>query len=253
MYIADSCIHQAIRKGDIRDLGSAMTPNLESIIDLSPDAILLSPFENANGQGSLERLGIPLIWCADYMEPSALGRAEWMRLYGRLFGCGERADSLFAAVEARYLSIKSANDQSSRTHPSVLFDGRNGSAWYMPGGRSTLATLTRDAGGAYIFADDEGTGSVPFSFEEVYAKGHDADIWLYRYTSQTPFTRETLRRQYKPYAEFKAFRNSQVYGCNNADNLFFEEYPFHPERLLSELTRIFAGDTTSLRYFHPLP
>lgn len=251
-YIADKHIHDAIRQGSIRDFGSAMTPNLESIIAISPDAILLSPFENANGYGGLQRLGIPLIWCADYMESSALGRAEWMRLYGRLFGCGERADSLFKEVESQYLALKRANEQAELKHPSVIFDGRNGSAWYMPGGRSTLATLTHDAGGDYLFANNEDTGSVPFAFEEVYAKGHEADIWLYRYTADAPFTLDALRRQFEPYAQFKAFQTKQVYGCNNADNIFFEEYPFHPERLLNDLTHIFAGDTASLRYFHLL-
>jgi iron complex transport system substrate-binding protein len=251
-YIADTCILHAISDGTIHDLGSAMTPNLEALITLSADAILLSAFENTGGYGGLDRLGIPLIWCADYMEPSALARAEWMRLYGRLFGCGERADSLFAEVEARYLALKEANDTVRGFRPTVIFDDRKGSAWYMPGGRSTLAALTRDAGGDYLFADNEDTGSVPFSFEEVYAKGHEADIWLYRYSANEPLTLDALRRQYEPYAQFRAFRTGQVYGCNMAENIFFQEYPFHPERLLADFTHIFAGDTTALRYFHPL-
>ena len=62
------------------------------------DAVLVSPFENA-GHGALDNAGIPLIECADYMETSPLARAEWMRFYGRLFGVGQRADSLFAVVE----------------------------------------------------------------------------------------------------------------------------------------------------------
>lgn len=269
-YIADIHIHKALHDGTVRNLGSAMTPSLEEIIALSPDAILLSPFENANGYGGLDRLDIPLIWCADYMEASALGRAEWMRLYGRLFGCGERADSLFYEVEARYLALKAANEQNANgktnnsqtdhtprvneqsiaKYPSVIFDGRNGSAWYMPGGQSTLATLTRDAGGDYLFADHEGRGSVPLAFEEVYARGRDADIWLYRYTADSLLSLDALRQQFESYAQFKAFRTGRVYGCNNADNLFFEEYPFHPDRLLSDLTHIFRGDNTVLRYFH---
>ena len=253
-YIADSHILKALHDGSIQDLGSAMTPNLEALATLAPDAILLSPFENADGGKGLDRLGIPLIWCADYMESTALGRAEWMRLYGRLFGCGERADSLFAEIETCYMSMKAENDACSQGHrrPSVLFDGRNGSAWYMPGGQSTLAALTHDAGGTYLFADNEATGSVPYAFEEVYSRGHDADIWLYRYTASEPLTLDILRRQFEPYAQFKAFRTGKVYGCNNADNIFFQEYPFHPERLLSDFTHIFAGDSTNLRYFHHL-
>ena len=55
-----------------------MKPDIERIIDLRADAILLSPFENSGGYGRLEQIGVPIIECADYMETSALGRAEWM-------------------------------------------------------------------------------------------------------------------------------------------------------------------------------
>ena len=57
-----------------------MNPDIERIIDLRPDAILLSPFENSGGYGRVGKLNIPIIECADYMETSALGRGEWMRL-----------------------------------------------------------------------------------------------------------------------------------------------------------------------------
>ena len=76
------------------------------IIDLHPDAIMLSPFENSGGYGRVEKLNIPIIECADYMETSALGRAEWMRFYGLLFGQAQKADSLFAEVEKNYNELK---------------------------------------------------------------------------------------------------------------------------------------------------
>ena len=53
--------------------GDAMKPDVEQIIDLKPEAILLSPFENGGDYGRLEEIGVPVIECADYMEESALG------------------------------------------------------------------------------------------------------------------------------------------------------------------------------------
>ena len=35
----------------------SMTPDLERIIDLEPDVVLLSPFENSGGYGRVEELG----------------------------------------------------------------------------------------------------------------------------------------------------------------------------------------------------
>lgn len=85
-YIKLQEVQDGCRTGSIADVGNGMNPDIEKIIDLHPDAIMLSPFENSGGYGRVEKLNIPIIECADYMETSALGRAEWMRFYGLLFG-----------------------------------------------------------------------------------------------------------------------------------------------------------------------
>lgn len=70
-------------KGKIEDCGSSMSPNIERIIALKPDAIILSPYEGQS-LGRLGKLGVPIILAADYMETSSLGRAEWMRFFAWL-------------------------------------------------------------------------------------------------------------------------------------------------------------------------
>lgn len=103
-YIKLQEVQDGCRTGSIADVGNGMNPDIEKIIDLHPDAIMLSPFENSGGYGRVEKLNIPIIECADYMETSALGRAEWMRFYGLLFGEAQKADSLFAEVEKTIMS-----------------------------------------------------------------------------------------------------------------------------------------------------
>ena len=256
-YIANPRLCEALSAGRIRDLGSAMTPDRERIISLAPDLILLSPYENASTYGNLESLGIPIVQCADYMETTALGRAEWMRLYGRLVGKAREADSLFLAVEAQYYALQSLTDSiASEARPSVLFDTKNGSAWYVPGGRSTMAQLIHDAGGRYLFADNAKSGSVPLAFETVLDRGEQAHVWLIRYNnSRQRMTLPDLGSIYQPYTLFRAYRSGQVYGCNSAELTFYEETPFHPERLLRDYICILhptllPADT--LRYFHQL-
>ena len=101
-YIKLLEIEEGCRNGTIADVGDGMNPNIEKIIDLHPDAILLSPFENSGGYGRVEKLNVPIIECADYMETSSLGRAEWMRFYGLLFGKKTEADAMFASIERNY-------------------------------------------------------------------------------------------------------------------------------------------------------
>ena len=256
-YVANPRLRQALSDGRIKDMGSAMVPNRERIAGLAPDIILLSPYENAATYGNLESLGVPIIQCADYMETSALGRAEWIRFYGRLFGKAREADSLFAVIESEYMSLKSLTDSiDAAACPSVLFDMRSGSAWYVPGGRSTMAQLVDDAGGRYLFSDNTKSGSLPLSFERVIGRGGEADVWLIRYNDgRTRMTLQTFGKSYQPYTLFKAYREGNVYGCNSAELTFHEETPFHPERLLRDYIRILhpellPGDT--LRYFHKL-
>lgn len=256
-YIANPRIREALAAGRITDIGSAMTPDRERIIGLDPDIILLSPYENASTYGNLESLGIPIIQCADYMETSALGRAEWLRFYGRLFGKGREADSLFAAIEAQYYALQTLTDSlPEQQRPTVLFDTKNGSAWYVPGGRSTMAQLIADAGGRYIFGDNTKSGSVPLAFESVLEQGEQADVWLVRYNnSRQRMTLPDLAQAYHPYTLFSAYRNGKVYGCNSAELIFYEESPFHPDRLLRDYIKILhpvlLPDDT-LRYFHRL-
>ncbi len=237
-YIKMPEIHEGCRNGSIVDTGDGMNPNIEKIIDLHPDAILLSPFENSGGYGRVEKLNVPIIECADYMETSALGRAEWMRFFGMLFGKATQADSLFAQVEKEYNNLKKqVADVTPK--PSVICDLKSGSAWYMPGGKSTTAGLYADAGADYIFKNEPRSGSIPLAFETVFDKGQKADFWLIKYNQPKDMTLRQLSKEYAPYSGFNAFKRHQVYGCNTNAVSFYEESPFHPELLLKDLIKIF--------------
>lgn len=253
-YIKLPVIQDGYRNGTVTDCGDGMNPDMEKIIDLHPDAILLSPFENSGGYGRVEKLNIPIIECADYMETSALGRAEWMRFYGLLFGKAAEADSLFARVEADYLwwAGKVADIEDK---PTVFADLKSGATWYVPGGRSTVGRTFADAGADYVFSDLKNSGSSPLSFETVYEKAKDADIWLIKYNMPEDKTYRDLKNDYAPYVGFRAFRERRVYGCNTGRVPYYEETPFHPEWLLEDLIKIFHPDVAKAeggRYFRKL-
>lgn len=253
-YIKLPEIQEGCRNGSITDAGNGMNPDIEKIIDLHPDAIMLSPFENSGGYGRVEKLNIPIIECADYMETSALGRAEWMRFYGLLFGRTQKADSLFAEVENNYNELKALVAPLSSA-PSVISELKNGSAWYVPGGQSTSARIYADAGANYVFADDKHSGSVPLAFETVFDKGQDADFWLIKYNQAVDKTYSELKSDYAPYSGFRAFQERNIYGCNTGKVPFYEDSPFHPDRLLKDLIKIFHPallEGYELKYFTKL-
>lgn len=253
-YIRMPFLQQACASGRVVDCGDSMNPDIEKLIEMHPDAVLLSPFENSGGYGRIERLGIPLVECADYMETSPLGRAEWMRFYGLLFGVSQQADSLFSVVETRYQQMQDRVKKLPR-ELSIMSDLKIGSTWYAAGGCSTMGRLYDDAGANYAFSDDRHTGSVPLAFETVYDLFGQADIWLIKYNSEYDYTYTSLQADYAGYAAFKAFQTRNIYGCNTHKSSFYEEVPFRPDYLLADLIQLLHPDIKDLgglRYFSKL-
>lgn len=241
----------------IVDCGSSMAPDIERIIALKPEAILLSPFENSGGYGKLDKLHVPIIEAADYMESSPLGRAEWMKFYGMLFkkdgnapktalaaSCEPKADSLFAKIEKEYLKLK-AEAAGYPKGLSILTERKTGNVWYVPGGKSTMGILLRDAHARYIFADDTHSGSLSMSPEQIIAKGNQVDVWAFKYFGGNALTKQNLLAEYQGYQALKAFQTGTVYETDTSCEPYFELTSFHPEILLREfiiLSHPEAGD-----------
>lgn len=253
-YINHNRIKELCDNGHIADCGSSMNPDIEKIIDLNADAVLLSPFENSGGYGRIESIGIPIIECADYMETSPLGRAEWIKFYGMLIGKEKEADSLFNKIEEQYQTLK-AKTQNVKYRPTVISELKYSSAWYVPGGQSTMARLINDAGANYIFSYTKGSGSIPLSFETVLDKGQKADFWLIKYNQNTDKTYSELENDYSPYKNFDAWKNKRIFGCNTSYVNYYEETPFHPESLLRDLIIVFHPElmnNKARKYFTPI-
>lgn len=247
-YVKNPTLKALCQSGKIVDCGSGLAPDIERIVSTQPEALFLSPFENSGGYGKLERIGIPIVECADYMETSALGRAEWMRFYAMLFGADAQADSLFALMQANYDSIRTEAAKQTAKKPRVMMDKITGAVWYVPGGVSTMAQLMRDAGGQYVFASDTHSGSVPLSFETVLAEAQDADVWLVRTQGETDLLAEK-----QGYSQFRAWQQKNVWTCDVSTSNFYEETPFRPDRLLQDFYNIIQQNGQPTRYFFRLP
>lgn len=239
-YVNEGEVKERLRSGRIADCGVSMSPDIEKIIKLHPQVIMLSPFENNDKYAKVGELGIPIIECADYMETSALGRAEWVKFYGLLFGKADVAEKMFGDVEEKYNALKEMASKVAK-RPKVLIDQRYGQVWNVPGGESTMAGLIRDARGINPFDAYKQSGSVPLAPEKVLAEAYDADIWFVRYNQDNEKTLTELASDAPVNSQFKAYKEGNVYGCNTRYIDFYEETPFHPERLLENL----------IYYMHP--
>lgn len=241
----------ASAQNSIVDCGSSMAPDIERIIALKPEAILVSPFENSGGYGKLDKLHIPIIEAADYMESSPLGRAEWMKFYGMLFGkaskavlsasCEATADSLFSQIEKEYLNLKAEAGKLPKGL-SILTERKTGNVWYVPGGQSTIGILLKDANARYIFSDDKHSGSLPMSPEQILAKGNQVDVWAFKYFGGAPLSQVQLLQEYDGYKALAAFNRGNIYQVDTSTVPYFELTSFHPELLLREFIILAHGE-----------
>ena len=252
-FIIDQNLQALIRHQRLTNYGGSLRPDLELLVATRADALLVSSLVDVD-RPELRKTGIPIIECADYLETSALGRAEWIKFFGLLFGQRQAADSIFQQVEDRYQSL-TRQVRTLRQRPSLLVETKQGGVWYVPGGKSTMGEIYQAAGANYLFSYLNQSGSVALSFETIYKKALNADFWLIKYGDTTSLSYQRLKASYTHYSAFKAFRQHNIYACNTLQKSFYEETPFHPERLLEDLITLFHPQLLPdhrLRYFEPL-
>ena len=237
-YIELDFVKEGLSGGRIADLGESIQPDMEKMIEVAPDAVFTSPIDDQSGYGKLEKIGIPLVECVDYMETHPLGRSEWVKLFGLLFGREREADSLFRMTVDAYHETKKLVDTLKR-RPTLLAEMKIGSAWYVPGGGSYMAAIYRDAGADYLWRDTPDTGSIPFSFEHVLERAAGADVWVMKYNRPQDLTYADLKADYAGYALFDAFKRRSVYFCNTNHNTYYEDLAIHPDYILKDLVWVF--------------
>ncbi len=226
-------------RGLLVDLGDAFSIDTEKSIALNPDLVMISGYKQDDPYAiRLIDAGIPVVLNNEWMEESLLARAEWIKFVGALVGEKELADSVFESVKKEYNQL-SELAKNVANKPTVLSGSNFRGTWYLPGGRSYMAKLFKDAGADYYFADDSTAGSIPLQIENVIAKFAKADIWLNCNFS----TIEELLVADQKHGFFQPVKAKQVYNFNkrmlpSTANDFWEYSVVHPEILLKDVVKI---------------
>ena len=118
-----------------------------------------------------------------------------------------------------------------------------------------MGRLYEYAGALNPFSYLKKSGSAPLSAEQVFEKAHDADVWIIKYNQPTDKTLKELSMEDAIYKQFKPLKEGNVYGSNTSISRFYEETPYHPDRLLADYIQIFhpeLGLKHELKYFKKL-
>ena len=243
-YVSSEKTRVLIDKGSVKNVGQNEKLNIEQLIELAPDLIVTFGVDNNNPMlDNLKKSGLNVFIQADWMEQSPLGKAEWIKLYGALFGKEEKAKELFDKIVESYNQAKKlvADKPASST---VLYGSMYEDVWYVAKGNSWVAQFMKDAHANYLWSDLKGTGSEGLSFEKILVKAKTADFWI---ASGSFKSLDEIAKTNPHYSQFDAFKNKNVYTFEGkfgatGGTVYYELAPSRPDLVLKDYIKIFHPD-----------
>jgi len=249
-FVSDSAVRQAVARGETADVGYGQGLNIERIISLKPDVIFAYSVggESASSMARLEGLGRTVVFNAEYLERTALGKAEWIKFMAAFFDCGALAAEKFDAIRDEYLSlchlVREKVELGGARRPRILCGLPWQGIWHVPGGESWMAAMIADAGGDYIWKENRSRESVPVNIETVVHQGGSADFWINagaaRSLAEIRAVDERLTHV-KPARTGMVYNNSARAGAHGGND-FFESGAVNPHIVLKDMIRIFHPD-----------
>lgn len=240
-YVSSEKTRALIDAGSVKNVGQNEKLNIEQLIELAPELIVTFGIDNNNPSiENLQKSGLKVLIQADWMEQSPLGKAEWLKLYGALFGKEKEADALFENIVKEYsnaLELVATKKPAS----TVLYGSMYQDQWFVAKGSSWVAQFMKDAKADYLWKDLEGTGSLGLSFENVLDKAKTANFWI---ATGSFKSLSELEKANPHYNQFDAFVNKTIYTFegklgDTGGTIFYELSPSRPDLVLKDYIKIF--------------
>ena len=240
-FISSPKTRKRIDFGQVKEVGTNETLNPEILIDMAPDVIVSFGLNNSNPTlDNLQKSGLKVLLNGDWNEQSPLGKAEWIKFFGALYGLDAKAKTIFTSIEKEYQTTL-ALAKKATYKPTVLSGAMYQDQWFVPQGESWMALFLKESQSNYLWANTTGTGSLTLPFETILEKAQTAEFWI----APGDFSSLKEMNNSNPhYAKFEAFKNKKVYsyGLHKGSKggiLFFEWSSTRPDWVLKDLIAIF--------------
>ena len=239
-WVYSEAVRDRIASGEMKEVGSGPTVNIELLLEMEPDLIMTYGIGNEwDTHPKLEEAMLPYVVNAEWNEKTPLGRAEWIKYVSLFYNKEAEAAAYFTSVVEEYTAL--LQKASATEKPSVFAGTPYQGTWWMSGGGSFAAQLFADSGAAYVWAGDDSTGSLMLDIETVFEKAGGADYWINTgYWNSLADAKAADER----FTEFKAYKTGMMYNNNmrmspGGGNDYFESAPVNPNRVLADLIKIF--------------
>lgn len=243
-YISSVNTRKRIDEGKIRELGKNEGINTEVLLELRPEVVVGFGIDGNNRTfETIKKSGIPVIYNGDWIETSPLAKAEWIKFFGALYQKEAMADSIFNKIKSEYNQAKTLAS-NIKNRPTILSGALEKDVWYLPSGTSPEAQLMKDANVDYLWSEVSSSGSLALSFEAVFSKAQNADIWL---SPSYYNSMEALKNANEHYTQFKAFQNNAIFSFANTLGptggvTYYEEGFARPDLVLKDIIKICHPD-----------
>ena len=243
---------ELMNEGKVLYAGKYRAPDYELILaegcDLAVENTMI--YHDPEVKEKLEELGIPVIVETSSYENDPLGRLEWIKLYGVLFGNEAQTDEFFDAEAGRIRDMVSSAPAKS---VAFFYVTANGTINVRAPG-DYITKMIEMAGGEYIPERSDagagsGMGTVSMQMEDFYAKASSADILIYNSTIGGEIgSVSDLAGKNPVFTDFKAVKEGRVY-CLSDD--FFQRTTGMAD-FIGDMHDIIEGEEGPYRFFEKL-
>ncbi len=206
---------KAMEDGSIIFAGKYNEPDYETMVEKNCDLAIESTMilHNPEVQEMIENIGIPVFIDRSSYEPEALGRTEWIKLYGAMVN---KEDEAFAHFAEQTKVISDLEGEKNTGKTVAFFSVGTDGTVTVRSGNDYIANMIKECGGDYIFEDlDSGENSsvsVSLSMEEFYNKANQADYLIYNGAIENGLgSVQDLIDKSNTFADFKAVRDGNVW------------------------------------------
>jgi iron complex transport system substrate-binding protein len=232
--------------------------DVERVVAAKPSLLMASG--TSNGTLSVIRhAGVPVVANSEWREPTALGRAEWLKYMALFLNEERQAQAVYGEMKHRYRSLSTRATARPETLRPLVMTGRSTRGVFtISGGRSYVAALIKDAGGTYAWADSTSVGIASVDLEAQIQRAANADIWINGggWKSLAAMVEDEPR-----YAAFKAYRRRQVWVYERRQtpagrNDYWSRSVTRPDLVLADLVKIFHPTLTpehAFEWYMPVP
>ena len=215
----------AMEDGSMLYAGKYNEPDYELILKEGCNFALENTMigHNPEVKEKLESLGIPVMVERSSYEEHPLGRLEWIRLYGLLYGKEQEADAFY---EEQLKKIEPIMEKEDTGRTVAFFYITANGAVNVRKPNDYIAQMIGLAGGTYVLndrlsAEENALSTMNMQMEDFYAAAKDADILIYNSTIEGElYSVDELLAKSTLFSDFKAVKEGNVY-CTGSN--FFQE------------------------------